>query len=147
MYIDEDFVRFYDPDYTYELETEDLPLTCPYRQMPPFPPFQQGPQGPPGFQGPQGPPGTQGGPPSAPPSFTPSQPQTQQSGPSIKAVDPGAIRPCTYRLIYIWPRRGRGFWAWLTFVGRRSVSGFRWNGNRWVYFGTDLRNISSFQCF
>jgi hypothetical protein len=144
MYNDEDITRFYDPNYFYRLETEDLPLTCPYRQVVPFPPFPQGPQGPPGFQGPTVP---KGGPPSAPPNFTPSQSQAQQFGATPLAVDPGAIRPCLYRFVYIWPRRGRGFWAWLVFVGPRSVSGFRFYRNNWRYFGMDLRNISSFQCF
>jgi len=139
MYIDDDFIRFYDPIYIYEQETQDFPLECPYRQMAPPTPFQPGPQGRP----PQGP---QGRPPSAPPNFTPSQPQSQQFG-ATPLVDSGAIRPCIFRLVYIWPRRERGFWAWLTFVGPRSVSGFRWNRNTWRYFGMDLREISSFQCF
>jgi hypothetical protein len=152
--------NFDDPSYLYELETYDLPYGCPYRQMLPFPFGQQGsPFGPPGQQqgppfGPpgqqQGPQGQQGAPKSPPPNFTPSQaPKTfqGQGGPSVQFVDPGSIRPCTFRFVFIWPRRGRGFWAWLTFVGRRSVSGFRWNGRRWVYFGMDLRNIDSFQCY
>jgi hypothetical protein len=134
MHIDEDITRFYDPNYMDEQEIDDFPLTCPYRQVFPYQPF---PQGPPGSQGPQ----------SKPPNFIPSQPQSQQFGISPQAVDPGAIRPCIYRFVYIWPRRGRGFWAWLVFVGPRSVSGFRWYRNAWRYFGMDLRNISSFQCF
>ena len=68
-------------------------------------------------------------------------------GPSLKAVDPGAIRPCTFRFVYIWPKRGQGFWAYLTFVGNRSASGFRWTRGQWRYFGIDLRRIDSFQCF
>lgn len=83
----------------------------------------------------------QGGPPGPPPA------QTPLLGPSVKAVDPGAIRPCRFQFVYIWPSRGRPFWAWLTFVGPRSVAGFRWDGNRWRYFGMDLRQIDSFQCF
>jgi len=139
MYIDEEFTRLYDPNYMYEPETQTLPLEFQHRQMaPPFP------QGPPGHQGP---PGTQGRPPSSAPNFTPTQPQSQQFGATPLAVDPGAIRPCTFRFVYIWPRRGPGFWAWLTFVGPRSVAGFRWNRNTWRYFGMDLRDISSFQCF
>lgn len=127
---------FLDPNYIYQLETFDLPPGCPYRQMVPFPP-----QGPPGAP--------QGAPTSPPPNFTPSKsPATFQSqGGTAKFVEPGTIRPCVYRFVYIWPQRGRGFWAWLVYVGRRSVSGFRWNGNRWVYFGMDLRNIDSFECF
>ena len=140
------------------------PYDCPYyRQFfpggggggftPPRPPF--GPPG--GLQGgPQG--GPQGGAPSGPPpSFTPSKSQAQGFGPQggyglqggfgIQAVDPGAIRPCRFRFVYIWLRGGNSFWAWLTFVGRRSVSGFRWNGRRWVYFGIDTRRIDSFICY
>lgn len=136
MYIDEDVIRFYNPWYIYEIETQDLPLSCPYRQMVPSPAFPQGHHG-----------GPHGGPPSAPPNFTPSQPNSEQFGATPLAVDPGAIRPCLYSFVYIWPRRGNGFWAWLVFVGPRSVAGFRFNRNTWRYFGMDLRDIRSFQCF
>ena len=132
MYIDEDTIRFYNPTYNCELENQAFPLMYPYRQMDHFAPFAQRPQG---------------GPPSAPPNFIPSQPQSQQFGATPLAIDPGAIRPCLYRFVYIWPRRERGFWAWLSFVGPRSISGFQWYRNRWRFFGMDLRNISSFQCF
>ena len=163
---------FDNPQDVYHLETYDLPQECPYRQRVLYGPAQgqgpgfgpQGPgYGPPGFgsQGPGfgfpgsgfGPPGSssgqQGPPNSPPPNFTPSK-QTKSSkgkGASVKAVDPGSIRPCVFRYVYIWPRRGKGFWAWLTHVGRRSASGYRWNGRRWVYFGMDLRSIESFECF
>ncbi|MCM0648253.1 hypothetical protein NBE98_07690 [Clostridium swellfunianum] len=135
------------------------PYSCPYyRQLfpgggftPPRPPF--GPPG--GGPGqPFGPPGgPQGGPPSGPPpSFTPSQAQakTLGAGPggvSTYAVDAGSLRPCRFRFVYIWLRNGNSFWAWLTFVGRRSVSGYRWNGRRWVYFGIDTRRIVAFVCY
>ena len=131
MYIDEDTIRFYNSMCNYELETQDLPLWCPYRQMDSSTDLARAPQG---------------GPPSAPPNFIPPEPQAQQFG-ATTFIDAGAIRPCLFRMVYIWPRRGHGFWAWLTFVGSRSVSGFRWNRNRWRYFGMDLRDISSFQCF
>lgn len=149
------------------------PYGCPYyRQFPgggftpPGPPFGPpggGPQGgppfgPPGGQpfgppggGPQG--GPQGGVPSGPPpSFTPPKTQAYghgfgpQGGISPQAIDPGAIRRCRYRFVYIWLRNGSSFWAWLTYVGRRSVAGYRWNGRRWVYFGVDLRRIEAFYC-
>ncbi|MGH4052677.1 MAG: hypothetical protein ACREVX_15335 [Clostridium sp.] len=142
MYIDEDDIKIYIPTYTYEFETQNIPLSCPYyRQMFPFP---LGPQGttsgrPPG--------GSQSGPPSSPPNFTPAQPKVQQFGATPKAIDQGAIRPCRFRSVYIWQRRGDSFWAWLTFVGPKSIAGFRWNRNAWRYFGMDLREISSFQCF
>ena len=65
---------------------------------------------------------------------------------SPMAIDPGAIRPCKYRYVYIWLTNGTSFWAWLTYVGKKSVSGFKWTGDKWVYFGTDLRRIDSFIC-
>lgn len=130
------------------------------RYLPPFfnnpltdllfgPSNQQGPpSGPPG-----GGPGGPGGPPGPPPSMTPSksggsfQSQGSFGGPQVKAVSPGSIRPCRYQFVYIWLRNGRSFWAWLTYVDRRTASGFRWNGRRWVYFGVDLRRIDYFECY
>ncbi|WNS75350.1 hypothetical protein RRV45_21185 [Bacillus sp. DTU_2020_1000418_1_SI_GHA_SEK_038] len=110
-------------------------------QQPGFPPGQQ-PGFPPGQQ-PGFPPGQQGGPPSSPPpSFTP---QMQQF--TTFAVDPGGIRGCLFRYTYIWLENGRSFWFYPVFVGRNSVAGWRWRRNRWVYYGTDLRSIRSFQCF
>lgn len=127
----DDDSNFYDPNDIYELETEDLPLQCPYRQMVPLPDFRQGPQRPP----------------SPPPSYTPKETEAQQFGAAPFAIDQGAIRHCVFRFVYIWPRRGPGFWAWLTFVGRRSIAGFRWNRRSWRYFGMSLREIRRFRCY
>jgi hypothetical protein len=119
----------------------------------PYPGGQQGyPSGPPfgtpgsssdEFGGSPNPDGQQtgGAPTSPPPPFTPQQ------SVSLQAVDPGAIRGCLYRYTYIWLDNGRSFWFYPTYVGRTSVSGFRWRGNRWVYYGTNLQRIRSFQCF
>lgn len=82
--------------------------------------------------GPPGPPMTPG-----PPGFT---------GPTPKAIDPGSIYPCTNQFVYIWPTYGPGFWAFITYVGPRSLAGWRRVGRRWRYFGMDLRNIDSFYC-
>lgn len=119
---------------------------------PPGPPFGGGNQGPPfgppfgGNTPPFGQPSGGGAPTTPPPSFVP-QKKTTTGQVGIYAVDPGAIRPCTYRFVYIWLRGGVSYWAWLTFVGRESAAGFRWNGYRWVYFGVDLRRIESFTCY
>lgn len=78
-----------------------------------------------------------------PPPFTPEESST----PSVYAVDPGAIRGCLYRYTYVWLNRRQSFWFFPTFVGRNSVSGYRWHRRRWVYFGIDLQQIRSFQCF
>ena len=73
----------------------------------------------------------QSGPPSSPPpSFVPAQ--TQQVG--AFAVDPGSIRRCLFRFTYVWLRNRQQFWYYPVFVGRQSISGFRWNGFMWVFF-------------
>lgn len=86
---------------------------------------------------------------SPPPSYLPAKTddKVKKYGPSTKAVDPGSIRRCLYRFVYIWQRNGRSYWAYLTYVGRRSIGGWRWTGYRWVYFGLDLRKIDSFMCY
>lgn len=73
-----------------------------------------------------------------PPSIIPQMPSF--------AVDPGTISGCLYRYTYIWPRNGRPYWFYPTFVGRRSVAGYRWTGFFWVYAGVDVNQIREFQC-
>lgn len=111
---------------------------------PPPPPFPPG--GPSDHHGGgggqhQGP--DQGPPTTPPPAYTP---QLQQSGVQTFAVDSGSMRPCLHRFTYIWLNSGRGFWFYPTFVGRQSIAGYRWRGNRWMYYGTDTNRIRSFQC-
>ncbi|MCI1945543.1 hypothetical protein [Clostridium luticellarii] len=87
-------------------------------------------------------------PPGPPPVNTPSKGKSNlKSGPQLKAVDPGSLRPCIFKYVYIWPKRGNPFWAWITNVGRRSFSGYRWYRGRWAYFGMDLNQIQSFICY
>lgn len=94
----------------------------------------------------------------APPNYIPTKDakgvQTLNSGgpggpggPNAKAVSPNSIRFCLYQFTYIWERNGRGYWAFLLNVDRVSVSGLRWLGWNWVYFGVDLRRIDSFICY
>lgn len=103
-------------------------------------------QGPSTMGPPLGPPpgqGTQSGAPSGPPpSFVPAQ--SQQVG--TFAVDPGSIRGCLFRYTYIWQRNRQQYWFYPTFVGRTSVSGWRWTGFNWMFFGISLREIQSFTC-
>lgn len=134
-------------DYYYH-ETPDerqfgsfFPQMGPPGGPPPFAPPGQGP----GAGAPTMPPPGQGpsaGPPTAPPpSFVPQQ-QVEAF-----AVDPGGIARCLFRYTYVWLRGFDQFWFYPTFVGRNSVSGWRWTGFRWVYFGISLRQIQSFTCF
>jgi len=105
----------------------------------PFPPISSQPTQPPQFPG--GPTSAQA-PVAPPPHFVP-----QQTSVTPFAVDPGAISGCLRRNTYVWLRNGEQFWYFPTFVGRNSVAGFRWNGRFWMFFGIDLRRISSFTCF
>lgn len=89
-----------------------------------------------------------------PPSYIPSQKDagvqhsTYNSGQgNLKSVSSSSIKFCMHRYTYIWQKNGRSYWAYLTRVDNRSVSGWRWAGFRWVYFGVDLRRINSFVCY
>ncbi len=87
-----------------------------------------------------------GPPPGPPPAFVPSNAVQQQSAGAL-SINPGAIRPCRFRFVFLWLNNGQRFWAWLVFVGSRSVAGWRWTGFRWIYFGIDTRRIASFACY
>lgn len=89
----------------------------------------------------------QGPPKTPPPDITPQLSDAPDV--DLKAVDPGAIKPCVFRFSYIWLENGKSFWAYLVYVGRDSASGWRWNPRRrrWVYFGVDLKDIKSFICY
>lgn len=88
-----------------------------------------------------------------PPNYIPSkkdkgvQSFNAEEGPSAKMVSPNSIRFCLYKFTYIWEMNGRSYWTFLLNVDRYSVSGFRWLGRNWVYFGLDLRRIDSFICY
>ncbi|PKM94594.1 MAG: hypothetical protein CVU84_10385 [Firmicutes bacterium HGW-Firmicutes-1] len=129
------------PDLPFDQRRRRRPRRRPPIGNIPGRPPQGLPQGPP-----QGPPGSPSG--SMPQGPPPSRiPRRSLGGPSLYAVDPGAIWNCRYKYTYIWLEDGRSFWSWLVFVGRRSVAGYRWIGYGWVYFGTDLDNISDFVCY
>ncbi|KZL92666.1 hypothetical protein [Clostridium magnum] len=150
----EDLQGFDNLNSMYETKPIDFPFCCPYyrqffftssmdfmnRQPGGGPPFSP----PPGQQSSE-----QSIPPAGPPpSITPSkQSPMVHSAHDVYAVDPNSLKPCLLRYVYIWPRRGNPFWAWLTYIGMRSASGFRWTGRNWVYFGIDLTEIDSFICY
>ncbi len=122
------------------------------RRQGPFGPGRGGPVGPPfGPPPPFGPDDSRFGPPFGPgggisgPPAGPPPAQIPRAG--VRAVDPGSIRGCLFSFVYIWLDNRQQFWMWLVFVGPRSIAGWRWTGFRWVFFGTDIRRISSFACF
>lgn len=119
-----------------------MPYSDYYRAPAPPPPPTGGPGGPGGTGGPSGP----------PPSFAPSKSQAQgkfktKSGGPGMYPGPGGIRPCKYKYVYIWLENGKEFWAWLDYVGRCFVAGYRWNGRKWICFGIELDKIDDFQCY
>lgn len=122
---------------SFDAQQDPPPGRPPFAQPPGRPPFAQPPGG--AAQG-------TGPPPGPPPAFVPSHAIEQQSV-GVLSINPGAIRPCIFRFVYLWLDNGQHFWAWLVFVGSRSVAGWRWTGFRWIYFGIDTRRISSFACY
>ena len=76
----------------------------------------------------------------APPAFVP------QITPALRLVEPGAIANCLYSFTYLWLTNRNQFWFFPTFVGRRSIAGYRWIHGSWVFMGFDLRLIDSFFC-
>jgi len=81
-----------------------------------------------------------GKPRTGPPSYIPER------GPSLYAVDPGAIYRCLYNHTYVWLTNGNSFWLYPVYVGPRSISGYRWSQFGWTYIGMDLDSIQSFSC-
>lgn len=122
------------------------------RQRPPFFPQPED-NYPPDFNFPGGVFNAPGMPKSPPPNYIPNKnsPGTQKfsttGGASTYAVSANSIRFCLYKYTYIWERNGRNYWSFLLNVDRSSVSGFRWTGRYWIYFGVDLRRIDSFVCY
>lgn len=161
-------------DYNYEddikfenYEFTSIPYESFQRQKPPFfqgpendnfPPINNNPSdfnNPPGFNFPGGAFNPPGMPKSPPPNYIPSKSTAGVQkfnfggggGINPTAVSQNSIRFCLYKYTYIWERNGRNYWAFLLNVDRRSVSGFRWTGRYWIYFGVDLRRIDSFVCY
>lgn len=87
-----------------------------------------------------------GNPPNTPPPSVPPTKPTK-NGPNVKAIDPASIQFCKYKFTYIWPFRGKPFWMWIVYIGRKSISGWRWTGRTWAYSGIDVNRIDSFTCY
>lgn len=80
---------------------------------------------------------------SAPPKVIPPR----DKGFDVRAIDPIALRGCLYKYIYVWLVNRQQFWMYPTCVGRDSISGYRWNGYKWIYAEFDLKLMESFSCF
>jgi hypothetical protein len=90
--------------------------------------------------------GSMNKPTAPPPDTAPTRPARSTSGVQTLSVDSGSIRGCMYHNTYVWLRNGVDFWFYPVYVGRNSVSGFRWTRFGWAYTGIDLSWIDFFQC-
>lgn len=151
------FQKFEFPNFSSNSELRQRPPFFPAPGEGNFPQMDNQPpdlESPPGFNFPGGAFNPPGMPKSAPPNYVPNKnaPDVQNFNkgggtPSTFAVSANSIRFCLYKYTYIWEQNGRSYWTFLLNVDRRSVSGFRWTGRRWIYFGIDLRRIDSFVCY
>ena len=117
-------------------------------QRPPHRPPHRPPEG--GFRPPGGghrpphggnrPPGGHGYPTGAPPLFIPRE------SAALHSIDARAISRCMNDFTYVWLVGGNGFWMFPTFVGPRSIAGYRWGRFGWTYTGFDIRAIKAFSC-
>ncbi|ATD54563.1 hypothetical protein [Clostridium chauvoei] len=129
----------------YNSENTRIP---PFGNYPNFPPLPNSPYEPGGMNKP----GMQLG---KPPKYTPNKNEagvqslksSKSGSPNVKAVSPNSISFCLYKFTYIWEVSGRSYWVYLINVDRVSISGFRWIGFNWFYFGIDLKKIDSFICY
>jgi hypothetical protein len=71
---------------------------------------------------------------SPPPPFVPQQPAVSY------------IIDCINEYTYIWLWNGDSFWFYPTSVQYGQVTGYRWNGVFWTFYGFDDRLISAVSC-
>ena len=76
----------------------------------------------------------------APPHQVPPRPGIRRE------VDGYAIQICLYTPTYLWLENGQQFWFYPTFVGRRSVAGYRYTYGEWMYTGFGFDIIENFTC-
>ena len=48
---------------------------------------------------------------------------------------------------YVWPKHGKPFWFYPTRLLQGEVSGYRWDGKRWAFYGLDEKSISQVACY
>ena len=56
------------------------------------------------------------------------------------------IIDCLYYYTYVWLKNGRQFWFYPTSVEHGAVTGYRWTGRYWTFYGFDSRLIDEVAC-
>ncbi|MFF2794486.1 transporter [Lysinibacillus xylanilyticus] len=72
---------------------------------------------------------------SPPPNFKPTKPSVSY------------VIDCVYQNTYVWLRNGREFWFYPTRIEMGEVSGYRWNGAYWAFYGFDEGLIDAVACY
>ena len=77
----------------------------------------------------------QSGPPESPP-------------PKVKPKKPrnSYIIDCQYSYTYVWPKHGKSFWFYPTSIGYGEISGYKWTGRKWTFYGFDSESIDEVAC-
>jgi hypothetical protein len=57
------------------------------------------------------------------------------------------FRSCLNRFTFVWMWYGRSFWFYPINIRRRSVDGFIWYRNRWIFNSINLNSIFFYRCF
>jgi hypothetical protein len=76
-----------------------------------------------------------GPPKSPPPSTIPPKPQNSY------------IIDCIHQYTYVWPKVGAPFWFYPISVEQIGVTGYRWSGRYWAFYGFDPRLIDEVACY
>jgi hypothetical protein len=56
------------------------------------------------------------------------------------------IIDCLHAYTYVWPKRGNSFWFYPTRIEQGEVSGYRWDGRQWRFYGFDPKIIDQVSC-
>jgi hypothetical protein len=75
-----------------------------------------------------------------PPNYIPNVPTL------VISIESSAMSPCVHKYTYLWLKNGESFWAYIVYVGKRAVSGWKYKGGRWVQFNLHLKQIKNFTC-
>jgi hypothetical protein len=73
---------------------------------------------------------------SPPPAYIPPKPSS-----------PSYMIDCVFQNTYVWLTTEEGFWFYRPRVDYDGVTGYRWNGVFWMFYGIDPRFIDAVSCY
>lgn len=88
-----------------------------------------------------------------PPGFGPDRrpDQRERGGPRDRDFDRGRrprnLRSCLNRFTFIWLINGDSFWFYPIMLSGQQVVGFRWRRGAWVFDRINVRRIFFHQCY